>query len=178
MNIYSKCSVFALSLLDTRLLNATPKKAVDLVKNLVNSIGLISGPTTTAKTELIPRMVKPFLCVLLTLDYNGGAGILVYIPNNFAADKIAELIHSSAKNNHLTKDAIILRMYRVGTEEVIVDIRPEANEDQMSDNSFLIADQPILSIAILVLVAYTSSQIRCFGVRNKRYIRHNMSLGI
>ena len=68
-------------------------------------------------------------------------------------------------------------MYSVGTEEAVVNIKPKANEDQVSDNPSLIADQPVLSIAPLVLAAYASSQIRCFGVRDKRYIRHDMSLG-
>ena len=69
-------------------------------------------------------------------------------------------------------------MYSIGTKEAVVNIRPEANEDQVSDNFFLIADQPVLSIASLVSAAYVSSQICRFGMRDKRYIRHNMSLGI
>ena len=68
-------------------------------------------------------------------------------------------------------------MYSVGTEEKVFDIKPKANEDQVSDNPSLIVNQPVLSIVPLVLAAYTSSQIYCFDVKNKRYIKHNMSLG-
>ena len=96
MNIYSKCFALALSLLDTRSLNAAQREAVALVKNLPNSIGLISKPAATAKTELIARMMKLFLCALLILDCDGSAGILVCAPDNSAADKIVEQMHSSA----------------------------------------------------------------------------------
>ena len=66
-------------------------------------------------------------------------------------------------------------MYSVGLEGEVVDIRLGANRDQMSNNPSLIANQPVLSIAPLVLVAYASFQIRCFGIRNKCYIRHDMN---
>ena len=131
-----------------------------------------------AKTALIAEIVKPFLWALSTLDCDGGAGILVRASDNSIVDKIIEQMHSSAQDNFLTKDAIIIRMYNVEIERKVVNIRPEANEDQVSDNPSLIANQPVLSIAPLVLAAYASSQIRCFGVRNKRYIRHNISLDI
>ena len=96
MNIYSKCSAFALSLLDTRLLNAAQREAIDLVKNLLNSIRLISRPAATAKTKLIARMVELFLCTLLTLNCDSGAGILVSAPDNSTANEIAKQMHGSA----------------------------------------------------------------------------------
>ena len=138
---------------------------------------MISRPVATAKTALIAEMVKPFLCALSTLDYDSSAGILVYTSNNSATDKIAEQIYGSAQDNPLTKNAIIICIYNVGTEGKVVNIRPEANEDQVSDNLSLIADQPVLNIASLVLVAYALSQICCFGVRDKCYISYNLSFG-
>ena len=157
MNIYSKCFASTLSLLDTRLLHAAQRKAIDLVKNLLNGIGLISKPTAIAKIALLARMVKPFLCVLLTLDCDSGAGILVCTLNNSAEDEIAEQMHGSTQDNFLTKDAIIICMYSIGTEGEVINIRAEVNEDQVSDNLSLIANQPILSVAPLVLATYASS---------------------
>ena len=86
-------------------------------------------------------------------------------------------MHDSAQDNFLTKNAIVIRMYSVGTERKVVDIKPETNEDQVSNNLSLIADQPVLSIAPLILAAYALFHISRFGVRNKHYIRYNMSLG-
>ena len=101
---------------------------------------MISGPTATAKTGLIAEMVKLFLCALLILNYDGGTKILVCTPDNSAADEIAKQMHGSAHDNPLIKDAIIICIYSVKTEKKVVNIRLEANEDQVSNNFFLIAD--------------------------------------
>ena len=103
--------------------------------------------------------------------------VLICAPDNSAADEIAGRVRDAAMGNLETKNAIVIRMYSVKTKEEMVAVAATclAGEDQ-ADGLFSTADYPELCIAPLVSAAYAKSQRRLYGVRDKRYVQHAMSL--
>ena len=105
------------------------------------------------------------------------APVLICAPDNSAADEIAGWVRDAAMGSPETKNAIVIRMYSVKTEEEMVAVAATclAGENQANGPS-LTADYPELCIAPLVSAAYANSRRRLYGVRDKRYVQHAMSL--
>ena len=116
---------------------------------------------TTARRHRFP----PYPCdVALALGSAGDAG-----------PRVRRRDSDSVMENPRTKNAIIIRMYSVKTEEEMVNVIAKrfARDDQASDNPSSMADNLELSITSLVLAAYAQFQRRPFGVKNKCYITHH-----
>ena len=79
---------------------------------------------------------------------------------------------------HSTKNALVIRMYSVKTEEKTgcVTARSLAGDDQTINDSFSMADYPEFCIAPLVSAAYAKTWRHPHGVRNNRYVQHSVSL--
>ena len=122
-------------------------------------------------------------------------------PDNFTADDVAEKIYDLAMRDFKTHNAIVIRVHSISTEKAIIDVGEEADEpdednlppesDGSSSGTYFSCESSQipnfmpehdlvavsdLSIAHMVYDAYSNTQERPYGVRDKRYKHHFMSL--
>ncbi|MCJ1390346.1 hypothetical protein MMC18_003205 [Xylographa bjoerkii] len=82
-----------------------------------NEVGVITGPPGKGKTNWIVQNVLLFIYSNIQARSETKGQVLVTSPNNSPADEVAQRPHEAAVQNNMGKDAIIIRVHSIDTEQ-------------------------------------------------------------